>query len=646
MPQVMRTRFALLSALSMLTPVSLFAKTNIDVLVVYTNEVSQWASTNKIGCTQLSDAARQNNERVFSMTGYQHPCVALPGFGARTDDHVQNLVDIALQEINDTYQNSGLVNLHFQLAGAIKIEDNGLTYDERFSASNIQHNSPFAYGIARGSGIPNQLYQLRNRLDKADANASLLNSVHTLRERYNADLVVMLVDGRAVEPENRTLTIDGLAMAIGVNNPRDGFTALKANIAITPYYGFVHEVSHLLGANHYNIRVIPGYGPADNNLEFPDFSQGQVDNWSFQNTVDNNGKPRFNMYSDVMTGVRDAFGNAIVTPTNAAGKKVVANIAWEADKDTNNTCIRTEIPDGTVSPLTITTIPSLSTLRTRFTKPLKMGNTAHIDETACLMVQSSYEDGTQDVRLVTLKDTDSTPRNARRIVSKYVTKVAQFSNQLSSIIDQQGPAVAIDFGPDMSTGPLFIYDDKTIDPACSHTPSGTCHWNNITQFDISTAPYPLLDQNGIDSAARLSITQAFHGASRLLPALSASIAYGRDESAVMANTDFFMATQGYPAPELTITGLDAQQSYVIRVFGTANAGNEFLVANYFLTSNNGRDKPVTTMKALGTHNNISRFVEYRQIRPLNGAVSLRVETSASVPMGASVGLSGITFFPE
>lgn len=646
MPQVTRTRYALLWAASLLMPASVCAKTNIDVLVVYTDKVSQWASTHTIGCPQLSEAARQNNDRVYSLTGYQHPCVARQGFAARTDDHVQNIVDIALQEMNDTYHNSGLINLRFQLAAAVKIQDNGLMYDERFSASNIQHNFPFAYGIARGSGIPNQLYQLRNRLDKADANATLLNTVHSLRERYNADLVVMLVDGSAVEPENRTLNIDGLAMAIGVSNPRDGFAALKANVAISPYYGFVHEVSHLLGANHYNIRMIPGYGPADNNLEFPDFSQGQVDNWGFQNTVDDSGKPLFNMYSDVMTGVRDALGNSVLAPVNAVGKKVVANVGWEADKDTNGTCIRKEIPDSTVSPLTITAIPALSTLRTRFSKPLKMGNLAHTDETACLMVQSTLEDGTQEVRLVTLKDTDSTPRNARRIVSKYAAKAAGFSNQLTSIVDQQAPAVAIDFGPDLFTSPMFNYDDKTINPACSQTASKTCHWNNITQFDVSTTPYLLLDQNGEDSMARLSITKAFHGANRLLPALSASLAYGRDEAAVMTNTDYFMATQGYPAPELTITGLDSQQSYVVRVFGTANASTEFLVANYYLTSNNGRGKPITTMKSLGTHNNISRFTEYRHIKPLNETVTLRVEADATVAPNHSVGLSGITIFPE
>ncbi len=646
MSRVMRIRYALLWAFLTLMPHSVFAKTIIDVLVIYTDKVSQWARTNTIGCQQLSDAARQNNERVYLLTGYQHPCDALPGFAVRTDDHAQNLVEIALQELNDTYHNSGLINLQFQLAAAVKLEESGLVYDERFSASNIQHNSPLAYGIARGSGIPNQLYSLRNRLDNTDTNTTLLNTVHTLRERYNADFVVMLVDGNAVEPENRTLNIDGLAMSIGVSNPRDGFAVLKANVAISPYYVFVHEVSHLLGANHYNIRVIPGYGPTDNNLEFPDLIQGQVDNWGYQNTVDDNGKPLFNMYSDVMTGVRDAFGNAILTPVNAVGKKIVAHVGWAADKDSNGNCIRKDIPDGAVAPLSTTVIPSLSTLRTRFTKPLKMGNIAHTDETACLMVQSTLEDDTQELRLVPLKDTNSTPRNARRIVSKYATKAAEFSNHLNHIVDQQGPAVAIDFGPDRFNGPMFNYDDKTTDPACPHTPTGTCHWNNVTQASVSTTPYVLLDQNGDDSMARLSITQAFHGANRLLPALSASIAYGRDEAAVMANTDYFMVTQGDPAPELVIAGLDTQKSYVFRIFGTANAGDEFLVAHFYLTSNNGRGKPVTTMKALGTHNNISRFVEYRYVRPLNGVASIRVETSATVPAGASVGLSGISFFPE
>lgn len=121
---------------------------------------------------------------------------------------INSLIDLAIVETNQGYQNSG-VNAVVSLA----------------------HVSRVNYTEATNSGTD------LNRL--AAKNDGYMDEAHTLRDQYGADVVILINDVNGY---------CGQAKAIGAN-ANSAFAMVDYDCA-TGYYSFGHEIGHLQGARH------------------------------------------------------------------------------------------------------------------------------------------------------------------------------------------------------------------------------------------------------------------------------------------------------------------------------------------------------------------------------------------------------------
>ena len=122
---------------------------------------------------------------------------------------MQNLIDQAVSESNTGYGNS-FVDPRLNL-----VHTEEVTYSE----------SNFNWGVTL------------NRL--VGTSEGYMDNVHTLRNTYKADVVVMIVNNTAY---------CGLANMIMANE--SGAFCLVSRICATGYYSFAHEIGHLQGARH------------------------------------------------------------------------------------------------------------------------------------------------------------------------------------------------------------------------------------------------------------------------------------------------------------------------------------------------------------------------------------------------------------
>ena len=133
---------------------------------------------------------------------------------------IQSLVNTAVAETNVGYQNSGVVQ-RLRLAAAVEV-----TYTE--------------------SGVTTT--DMRTDLTRVTATGDgYMDSVHTLRDTYHADLVSLLVTGY-----NNPDGACGIAWLMPGNNPAfapDAFSVVDRTCA-TGYFSFGHELGHNMGLNH------------------------------------------------------------------------------------------------------------------------------------------------------------------------------------------------------------------------------------------------------------------------------------------------------------------------------------------------------------------------------------------------------------
>ncbi|WP_248529026.1 M12 family metallo-peptidase [Pseudoalteromonas sp. 2CM39R] len=127
---------------------------------------------------------------------------------AQKSGDINSLIDLAVVETNQGYQNSG-VN----------------------AVVSIAHMSQINYTEAANSSTD------LNRL--AAKNDGYMDEAHTLRDQFGADVVILVNDVNGY---------CGQAKAIGAN-AQSAFAMVDYNCA-TGYYSFGHEIGHLQGARH------------------------------------------------------------------------------------------------------------------------------------------------------------------------------------------------------------------------------------------------------------------------------------------------------------------------------------------------------------------------------------------------------------
>ena len=125
------------------------------------------------------------------------------------DDIEKDLIDVAIAEANQSFRDSGAGNVSVKLAHAYETD-----YVEK--GSHFDH-----------------VYRFRNKGD------GYMDEVHGLRDKYDADVAVLVVD----DPMGC-----GLSVRVGAD-AADAFTAVHHECAAT-MYSLAHEIGHLIGARH------------------------------------------------------------------------------------------------------------------------------------------------------------------------------------------------------------------------------------------------------------------------------------------------------------------------------------------------------------------------------------------------------------
>lgn len=142
-------------------------------------------------------------------------------------DIARDLIDVAIEEANQTFRNSGIANVRLRLVHAYETE-----YVEQ--GTHFEH-----------------VFRL------ADKNDGYMDEVHALRDKYKADVVALVVD----DPNGCGLSA-GVAPAA-----RRAFTVVHHECAALSY-SLAHEIGHLIGARH-------DIGLDDSTMPFP-YGHGYV----------------------------------------------------------------------------------------------------------------------------------------------------------------------------------------------------------------------------------------------------------------------------------------------------------------------------------------------------------------------------------
>ncbi len=132
-----------------------------------------------------------------------------PAVARRYEDPARDLVALAVEEANQSFRNSGLGFIRLELAHAYETD-----YVE--SGSHFDHVWRFA--------------------DKGDG---YMDEVHALRDKYKADVAVLMVH----DPVGC-----GLATRVAAE-PDEAFAVVHHECA-TSMYSLAHEIGHIIGARH------------------------------------------------------------------------------------------------------------------------------------------------------------------------------------------------------------------------------------------------------------------------------------------------------------------------------------------------------------------------------------------------------------
>jgi hypothetical protein len=129
---------------------------------------------------------------------------------ATTADVRQELVELAIEESNESFRNSGLGHVKLRLVHAYQTN-----YDET------------------GAGHFDHVWRL------ADKGDGYMDEVHKLRDKYRADVGILLVD----DPS-------GCGLSTRVHADANEAFAVVHHACAVMTYSLGHEVGHLIGARH------------------------------------------------------------------------------------------------------------------------------------------------------------------------------------------------------------------------------------------------------------------------------------------------------------------------------------------------------------------------------------------------------------
>lgn len=233
----------------------------VDVMVAYTERAAAWSQREQgVSCSALTAEAQ---DAIYSRVQLQlpeaneaqklvHPCRAQPEHFASIPSGMPQLIAIAMAELNDIYANSQLP-VRFRLVaehqlmnadGSAYVEGSWLEPDNE-GYRESRHPDDLARLLSDNLPIVGELVKARNR----ERTPFAFQQMAAIKAQAQADLVVMLV------AENYGgANVMGIAASVGAKKAENAVAVLQVQGAITPGFAFAHEVSHLLGAGHYEFK--------------------------------------------------------------------------------------------------------------------------------------------------------------------------------------------------------------------------------------------------------------------------------------------------------------------------------------------------------------------------------------------------------
>lgn len=145
-----------------------------------------------------------------------------------------------LQDESNLAYSQSLINYRMEIARVVRT-----AYVE-----TITNTTATAYGVT--STYPSDLINL-------STGAGLLNNIPTLRNTYNADIVVMVRSQATISAQGFYGIAYGIPTGMQTVNAANGFALIATQFMIGGRFTFAHEIGHLQGARHDNHASTPAY---------------------------------------------------------------------------------------------------------------------------------------------------------------------------------------------------------------------------------------------------------------------------------------------------------------------------------------------------------------------------------------------------
>ena len=231
---------------------------------------------------------------------------------------MNDLIQLAVDETNQSYANSGITQ-----------------------RVRLVHTAEVSYTEPGGSC---SIYDYRNRLQ--DPGDGHMDVVHTLRNTYCADLVVLIVENGC-----GYCGVAYIMESVSTGFEDHGFCVVARDCA-TGYFSFGHEMGHLMSARH------DWFVDPTNNSPFT-YNHGYVDpgdDWRTVMAYGNacSGCTRIQYWSnpDVLY-LGEPMGIAEGQPDAADNRKTLNNTAWTV-ANFRQSCYQVELPDLVVESIVFT----------------------------------------------------------------------------------------------------------------------------------------------------------------------------------------------------------------------------------------------------------------------------------------------------
>ena len=563
----------------------------VRIMIAYSDAAKKWIeNTTAFTCASLLDNYPTD---IKSKSSIQHPCELNEFLGCR-DDNVLNLMEVLIEESNQILQNSGVLDVEFELASSYHVQG----YVEGYMPSKPpKHAEPMIENLAKGLHIPHELMSLRNKDDKNDSNNKILNQVHQHRLEVGADIVVFLVAPELYKDDDalgiKELTIKGLASEIGVLNENNAFAVLTVDIAAGPAFSFAQEVFLLMGGNHVTFTQFPILGATDVIAAVPyTLQDGSIDNWAYNNPGES--------YSTLLGGCEDC----------------------------------------TILPILSSTKPTISgTFGTR------LNNNAKSVSLHASHVSRFSDNLLQDLTYLSTQWSD-------RVFDNYD------GNKTYGIDFGFDFALGWNIGPGVFLHEAYDFRTYDDDCDLTNGFGCIKYWNNVISTSETTTSMPLRNQKGqldYPLPIEISIKKGFYSKVKASNMMAMMMSYGLDEMPTMAMTDGMTAikSKSYLSkganPAIELINLDTCRTYTFQFFCSYGPVYDFfgrpdLTQRRALFKTIGKNVQEAELDCQG---NYMRFATVNGVAP-NGVGSLVISLMAidPTPNGELVSLNAIKFQAE